>query len=83
MSAIAMTLLEQLLALPVEDRAAVAQQLQASLEPLTPEDEAAEAAWQIELQRRLDSIADGSAQLLDGETMLAEIRALRAARSRE
>jgi putative addiction module component (TIGR02574 family) len=64
-------LLEQLLALPEEDRAAIADQLNESLgdlgDDLDPEFEA-------ELQRRLDSVADGTAELIDGEQVFREAR---------
>ena len=77
------SLLEQAKSLPDADRAELARRLYDTLPPLpdVPDvwdtEEEAEAAWQAELQRRLDSIADGSAQLLDGEQVFAELRARR------
>lgn len=75
------SLLEQAKALPETEREELARRLYDTLPPL-PEmpvvwdsKEEAEAAWQGELQRRLDSVADGSAQLLDGEQVFAELRA--------
>jgi putative addiction module component (TIGR02574 family) len=72
--------------LPDVDRAELARRLYDTLPPL-PElpqvwdsEEEAEAAWQEELKRRLDSIADGSAQLIDGDQMFDNIRAYRAAK---
>jgi hypothetical protein len=38
------------------------------------DDEEAERAWQNELQHRLDSISDGTALLIDGETVFQEVR---------
>lgn len=79
------SLLEQAKLLPDADRAELARQLYDTLPlPEMPQawdnEEEAEAAWQEELQRRLDSIADGTAQLIDGEQMFAEIQAHRAAK---
>ena len=74
------SLLEQAKSLPEADREELARRLYDTLPPL-PEmpqawdnEEEAEAAWQAELQRRLDSIADGTAQLVDGEQAFAELR---------
>lgn len=75
------SLLEQAQTLPDADRAELARRLYDTLPPLPemPEvwtsEEEAEAGWQEELQRRLDSIADGSAQLIDGDQVFAEVRA--------
>jgi len=62
--------------LPDADREELARRLYDTLPPL-PEmpqawdnEEEAEAAWQAQLQWRLDSIADGTAQLVDGEQAL-------------
>ena len=77
------SLLEQAKALSDADRAELARRLYDTLPPLpeVPEvwdnEEEAEAAWQEELQRRLDSVADGTAQLIDGEQVFAELRARR------
>jgi putative addiction module component (TIGR02574 family) len=74
------TLLEQAKKLPDADREELARRLYETLPPL-PEmpqvwdsEEEAEAAWQAELQRRLDSIADGTAELIDWEQALGELR---------
>ncbi|HJZ94412.1 MAG TPA: addiction module protein [Gemmataceae bacterium] len=77
------SLLEQAKSLPESDRGELARRLYDTLTPIPempPEwanDEEAEAAWQEELQRRLDSIADGSAQLIDTDQMFADIKAYR------
>jgi putative addiction module component (TIGR02574 family) len=75
------SLLEQAKGLPEAEREELARRLYDTLPPL-PEmpvvwdsEEEAEAAWQEELQRRLDSTADGTAQLVEGEQVFAELRA--------
>jgi putative addiction module component (TIGR02574 family) len=77
------SLLAQAQALSDADREELARRLYETLPPL-PEmpavwasEEEAEAAWQEELRRRLDSVADGTAQLIDGEQVFAELRARR------
>jgi putative addiction module component (TIGR02574 family) len=74
------SLLDQAKALSDTDREELARRLYDTLPPL-PEmprvwdnEEEAEAAWQAELQQRLDSIADGTAELVDGEQAFAELR---------
>jgi len=78
------SLLEQAKALPEAVREELARRLYDTLPPL-PEmpvvwdsEEEAEAAWQEELQQRLDSVANGTAQLIDADQMFAEIEAYRA-----
>jgi putative addiction module component (TIGR02574 family) len=65
-------LLEQLLELPSEDRRLIAEQLQGSLDaeqlPDDPE-------WRAEFDRRLQSVADGTAELIPWEQARDEIRA--------
>lgn len=81
MSDAAATLLEQALALPEDDRRWLADQIDATLGPVErqlPDDPALRA----ELDRRLQSIADGTAVLLDGEQVMRELRA-RYARGRQ
>jgi putative addiction module component (TIGR02574 family) len=65
-------ILTQALQLPRRDRARVAQELLSSLEE---PDEAVAAAWAEELERRVRSIADGTAKLLPWEQVRDEIRA--------
>jgi Putative addiction module component len=67
--------------LPDTDREELARWLYDTLPPL-PEmpvvwdsEEEAEAAWQEELGFRLDEVANGTTQLLDGEQVFAELRA--------
>ena len=80
MSASVESLLAQAKALSDTEREELARRLYDTLPPL-PEmpvvwdsEEEAEAAWQEELRRRLDSVADGTAQLLDGEQVFAELQ---------
>jgi hypothetical protein len=71
------SLLEQALRLPDAERGKLAMQL---LRTLGPEDEDElgkdewEAAWSVEIDRRVREIDDGSAELLDGDEVLAEAR---------
>lgn len=72
------SLLEQAIRLPDAERGKLAMQL---LRTLEPEDEGEvskeewEAAWSAELDRRVREVDDGSAELLDGDEVLAEARA--------
>ena len=63
-------LLAQVLRLPREERARVAEQLLSSLEE--SEEEVA-AAWAIELERRSREVAEGRVQTIDWETARADI----------
>ncbi len=63
-------LLAQVLRLPREERARVAEQLLSSLEE--PEEEVA-AAWAIERERRSREVAEGRVQTIDWETARADI----------
>ena len=63
-------LLAQVLRLPREERARVAEQLLSSLEE--SEEEVA-AAWAIELDRRSREVAEGRVQTIDWETARADI----------
>ncbi len=73
MSDAATTLLGQALALPEDDRRWLVDQIDASLDPgesHLPDD----PAFRAELDRRLRTIADGTAVLLDGEQVMRELR---------
>ncbi len=63
-------LLAQVLRLPRQERARVAEQLLSSLEE--SEEEVA-AAWAIELERRSREVAEGRIQTIDWETARADI----------
>ena len=72
------SLLEQALQLPDAERGKLAMRL---LRTLEPDDEGEvtgdewEAAWSAEIDRRVREVDDGSAELLDGDEVLAEGRA--------
>jgi len=62
MSSRAHKILEQALALPVEQRAYLVEALQESIGPIESQEEV-DDAWKAEIARRLRSIKDGSAVL--------------------
>jgi putative addiction module component (TIGR02574 family) len=64
-------LLNTLMKLSTDDRARIARELLRSLDDA--EDSDASAAWEQEVRRRSASVADGSAQLIDGEEVLKDI----------
>jgi hypothetical protein len=76
------TLMAEALALPERDRAALAARLLRSLEPddelVTVEE--SEAAWDEEIERRVQQIRSGSVELVDGDEVLNDARARLAAR---
>ena len=65
-------LLEEALKLTAYERAEVAEQLIASLDEVPDTD--VEQAWQEEVQRRLGQIERGEGELIDSETVMAELR---------
>ena len=63
---------EQAKSLPPEDRARLAESL---LESLQPEGVAeVKAAWEKEIQARVAAYQRGEAEVIDGKTVLAELR---------
>jgi putative addiction module component (TIGR02574 family) len=62
---------ERAKALPPEDRARLAEELLASLDP---HDADVEAAWDMELRRRIDEIEQGEATLVPADQALAAVR---------
>ena len=62
----------QVLELPRDERASLARDLIASLDDPHDEPAAVEAAWLAEVRSRMREIADGSAELVDWETVRAE-----------
>lgn len=66
------TLLESALELPTGDRARIATELIASLDGQA--EAGVEAAWIAEVDRRIVQVARGEAQLIDRDTVSAEIR---------
>jgi putative addiction module component (TIGR02574 family) len=72
MSEAATKLLEQLLRLPEGERRQIADRLRESCgDEGSPADD---PEFQAELQRRLDSVAGGTAELIDGEQVFREAR---------
>jgi len=71
------TLLEQAMELPDEQRAELAALLLRSLEP-DDEPNVTDAEWQeawaLELDRRMATVRDGTAALVDGEAVLRDVR---------
>ena len=74
------TLVEELSAkaraLSPEDRARLAEDLLASLEQSPESSSAAEAAWEHEIQRRVEEVKAGTAKLVPAEEVYAETRRL-------
>ena len=64
--------LEEALKLTTNERAEVAEQLIASLDEASDTD--VEQAWQEEVQRRLQQIDRGEVELIDSDTVMAELR---------
>lgn len=58
-------------ALPPEDRARLAEELLASLQPTDPD---IEAAWDAELRRRIAEIERGAVQVIPAEQAFAQVR---------
>jgi putative addiction module component (TIGR02574 family) len=61
-------------ALPPEDRARLAEELLASLQN-EPESES-DAAWDIEIRRRVEQVKSGTAKLISAEEVHAQARQL-------
>ncbi len=74
------TLVEELSAkartLSPEDRARLAEDLLASLEPSPESSTAAEAAWEQEIARRVEEVNAGTAKLVPAQEVYAETRRL-------
>jgi len=65
-------ILEQALKLSPTERADVAEQLIVSLDERPDAD--AEQAWQEEVQRRLQQVERGEVELIDSDTVMADLR---------
>ena len=74
------TLVEELSAkartLSPEDRARLAEDLLASLEPTPESSTAAEAAWEQEIARRVEEVNAGTAKLVPAQEVYAQTRRL-------
>jgi hypothetical protein len=71
-------LFEQALQLPDDQRGTLAVQLLRTLEPDDEEEVTGDewqAAWSVEIDRRVREVDDGTAELLDGDEVLADARA--------
>jgi putative addiction module component (TIGR02574 family) len=76
-------LVTEALKLPDDERGELAALLLHSLEPDDGEEltgEEWEAAWSAEIARRVREIEDGTAELIDGDQVMAEVRAMLDAR---
>ncbi len=71
MSDLVAELSAQAQALPPEDRARLAEELLASLDPREQE---VEAAWDEELRRRIDEVERGAVQLVPAEQAFTQVR---------
>lgn len=71
MSDLIAELCAQAQALPPEDRARLAEELLASLDPREQE---VEAAWDEELRRRIDEVERGAVQLVPAEQAFTQVR---------
>jgi len=77
--AIPRKLVTELLELPDEDRGTLAAVLWRSLEPSDGDEVTGkewEAAWAAEIDRRMREVAEGKVELVDGDQVDAEIRAM-------
>lgn len=74
MNALAQALSRQARTLPPEDRALLAEELLASLQD-DPES-GVDAAWDVEIKRRLEQVSDGTAKLIPSEEVHAQARRL-------
>lgn len=78
------TLVEELArrakALSPEDRARLAEDLLASLDPEPTSEAEADAAWHDEIGRRVQAVRDGTARLVAADEVYAEIERLRVSR---
>ena len=80
----AKAVLEAALALPERHRAEIAERLLRSLdgpEPTPAEQAEIDAAWSKELERRVKSLEDGTAELIPYEQVMADVRATLTVRS--
>ena len=70
-------LINRVMSLSAGDRADLARQLIMSLEPVGPEgaDDDVDAAWEGEIERRLDQVDRGEVELRDWRQSIERIRA--------
>lgn len=77
MGSSAKRLLNDALQLPEKERGELAARLLESLDDDTDDSVEVHHAWELELGRRLREVQDGTAELIDGEEFLRELRAWR------
>jgi hypothetical protein len=68
------TLTEEMLALPAEARALLADRLVESLDPLADDD--VRASWAAEAIRRRDEVRSGKVEAIPGDVAAAQVRSL-------
>lgn len=71
------SILNAALSLPLEDRLALAGQLWDSVDEEWSWDKSDpewRAAWEVEIRRRIENVKTGKSQLLDGESVMQELR---------
>jgi putative addiction module component (TIGR02574 family) len=73
MTSQARKILQEALKLPKKDRLYLVEALQDSVEPVESQKEV-DAAWRKEIVRRVKSIKDGTAVLLDGDEVVRELK---------
>jgi putative addiction module component (TIGR02574 family) len=73
MTSRARKILEEALSLPEKDRVYLVEALQESIEPVESQEEV-DAAWRKEIVRRVKSIENGTAVLLDGDEVMHELK---------
>lgn len=66
--------MKRALALPRDERASLARELIASLDEPLEDPAVVEAAWAEEIERRVREVEDGTADLVDWETVKARLR---------
>lgn len=79
MGSSAKRLLDDALQLPRNERGELAARLLESLDDETDDPVEVQRAWEAEIERRLREVQDGTAELIDGEEFLRELRAWRPA----
>ena len=65
---------QQARALSTQDRARLAEDLLASLDSAIEHEPDSEAAWNLEIQRRVNEVNNGTAKLVSAEDVYAETR---------
>lgn len=64
-------IIQAAMALPPEARAQIAEQLLASLDPAQAE---VDAAWEVEVERRIREVEEGRVQLVPHDQVMSQVR---------